>query len=377
MKKNDKKVLQFVYLTHDGITSMIFNICEFMDREKVNFDYLAFNVGETYAYEKIKRLGGRPVVVDIENIKNPFIRSIKKYYGVFREVRRYKYGIVHINASTPYDILIGLAARAGGAKRIIFHSHNSKGDKRLRRDIFIPFCRILVPFVATDYIACSDLAAKYMFPRQVYRKKAYDLLHNGIDIEKFSFNPQQREKVRKEIGLGDAKVFGSIGRFHVQKNHSFLLKIFAEILKMEKNAILLLVGEGELEKDIRAEAEQLSIAGNVIFYGTTTKVPQLLWAMDVYLMPSLYEGLPVTGIEAQAAALPLLVSDTVSRELQVTDLVRFMSLQSTAAEWARMAIKISELPGKREENYISELERKGYDIRGVAKQLEAIYGKRN
>ena len=119
------------------------------------------------------------------------------------------------------------------------------------------------------------------------------------------------------------------------------------------------------------------IAGNVIFYGTTTKVPQLLWAMDVYLMPSLYEGLPVTGIEAQAAALPLLVSDTVSRELQVTDLVRFMSLQSTADEWARMAIKISELPGKREENYISELERKGYDIRGVAKQLEAIYEKRN
>ena len=164
MGKKEQRVLQFVYLTHDGITSMIFNICEFMDRKKVNFDYLAFSKGETYAHDKITQLKGRPVIIDVDNIPNPFIRSIKKYYGVYQAVRKYRYSIIHVNASTPYDILIAFAARLGGAKRVVFQSHNSKGDKRFRRDIFIPICRVLVPVLVSDYIACSDAAAKYMFP---------------------------------------------------------------------------------------------------------------------------------------------------------------------------------------------------------------------
>ena len=372
--KKEQRVLQFVYLTHDGITSMIFNICEFMDRKKVNFDYLAFSKGETYAHDKITQLKGRPVIIDVDNIPNPFIRSIKKYYGVYQAVRKYRYSIIHVNASTPYDILIAFAARLGGAKRVVFHSHNSKGDKRFRRDIFIPICRVLVPVLVSDYIACSDAAAKYMFPSWIYKKKAYVLLHNGIDVERFSFNASEREKKRKELGFAENIVFGNIGRFHLQKNHSFLLKIFSEILKRKDNAKLLLIGTGQLEESLREEAKQLSIDKSVIFYGTTTEIPQMLWTMDAYLMPSLYEGLPVTGIEAQAAGLPMLVSDSVSRELHLTDLVHYMSLDRSASEWANAAIA---LLGQTRRNYTERLKEQGYDIRSIAVQLEEIYEKKN
>lgn len=370
MDGDEKRVLQFVYLMHDGITSMIFNICEFIDREKVNFDYLAFAKGEPYAYEKIKEFGGRPVVVDVEDIPNPIIRSIRKYYGVYRAIRTYKYEIIHINASTPYDILIGMAARLGGVKRVIFHSHNSRGDKRFRRDIFIPFCRLLIPFVATDYIACSELAAKYMFPRFVYRKKAYALIHNAIDLDKFAYNQAEREKIRKRLGLGNCLVFGNIGRFHPQKNHFFLLKIFAAILKKNNNARLLLVGTGELEDAVKAEAHRLLISDSVIFYGTTSEIPQMFWTMDVYLMPSVYEGLPVTGVEAQAAGLPMLVSNTVSQELRLTELVHYMSLKRSVGEWAAAAMALA---GNDRADYRNELKRKGYDIQDIAEEVRGIY----
>ncbi|MDO4340595.1 MAG: glycosyltransferase [Eubacteriales bacterium] len=370
MDGNEKRVLQFVYLTHDGITSMIFNICEFMDREKVNFDYLAFAKGEAYAYEKIEKLGGRPVIVDVDDIPNPFVRSIRKYYGIYRMVQAYQYEIIHINASTPYDILIGAAARMGGAKRVIFHSHNSKGDKRFRRDILIPFCRLLVPFIATDYIACSDLAAKYMFPRFIYQKKAYTLLHNGIDVDRFAYDQAERDRIRESLGIGNCLVFGNIGRFHPQKNHFFLLKIFAAILKRKSDARLLLVGTGELEEALKEEADRLLIKDRVIFYGTTSEIPQMLWAMDAYLMPSVYEGLPVTGVEAQAAGLPMLVSGSVSRELRLTKLVHYMSLKRPAKEWAAAAVALAE---RGREDCREELRKKGYDIRDIAKEVGEIY----
>lgn len=374
MNGREKKVLQFVYLTHDGITSLIFNICEFIDRSKINFDYLAFAEGEKFAYEKIACYGGRPVIVNVEDIQNPFVRSIKKYYGVFCAVRKYGYQIIHVNASTPYDVLIGLAAKAGGAKRVIFHSHNSCGDKRFRRDILIPFCRLLIPFVVTDYIACSELAAKYMFPAGIYRSKAYRILHNGINVEEYVFDQAQREKIRNILGTKDAVVFGNIGRFHPQKNHEFLIEIFSEILKLKSNAMLLLIGDGELKDTIKRKAQTLSIDERIIFYGTTTEIPQMLWGMDVYLMPSLYEGLPVTGIEAQAAGLPLLVSDTVSKELRLTECVEFLSLKCSARKWAERAVSLSQ---KQRADHINEIRQKGYDIRSIAEQLEEIYEKQD
>lgn len=368
--KNPLSVLQLVYLTHDGITAMVFNICEFLDRERVNFDYLAFHTGEEYAHKTIRRLGGKAVIVASDRIKNPFLRSFFKYRGICREVRKNRETIVHVNASTPYDILIGLAARAGGAKRIFWHSHNSRGDRRPRRDIFIPLCRLLIPLIATDYLACSDEAAKYMLPKKIYREKKFQIIHNGIDLEKYEFNESGRRMIRRELELENCLVFGNIGRFHPQKNHKFLLEIFREIKKLRADAKLLLLGDGELLEQTKRQAAELSVEKDVIFYGTTTRVPEMLWAMDVYVMPSLYEGLPVTGVEAQASGLPMLVSDTVSPELAMTELVRYMPLQASAKDWAQKAAALSETVRT---VHSEALRGAGYDVREIAGRLEEIY----
>ncbi|MBQ4153932.1 MAG: glycosyltransferase [Clostridia bacterium] len=215
--------------------------------------------------------------------------------------------------------------------------------------------------------APSDLAAEYTFGKKAVAKGQVAQLHNAVDLNIYHYYPEERISIRKELGIEGKKVIGHIGRFMHQKNHSFLLDIFNEIKKKEPNAVLLLVGgNGDLEPMVRQKISDLRLEDSVVFAGIRSDIPQLLSAMDVFVMPSFYEGMPNTVIEAQATGLPCIISDTITKQANITDLVEYLPLSEPTSIWADRAIAvINDTRKETKQNFIDNK----YDIEGVAKQF--------
>jgi glycosyltransferase involved in cell wall biosynthesis len=190
-------------------------------------------------------------------------------------------------------------------------------------------------------IAPSDLAAEYTFGKKAVIRGLVHPLHNAIDLDIYRFSQEARESIRQEFHLEDKLIVGHIGRFNHQKNHMFLLEIFKELSMLQDNAVLMLVGKGELEQQIRAKAVALGIADKIIFTGVRSDVPRLLSAMDVFVFPSFYEGMPNTVIEAQAIGLPCIIADTITKEANITSLVQYLPLSLPPAVWAKKAMDAS------------------------------------
>ena len=222
--------------------------------------------------------------------------------------------------------------------------------------------------VATVKLAPSDLAAEFMFG------KASDvtLLNNGVDLNYFTYLPEGRISIRNEFGLEDKLVVGHIGRFNIQKNHKYLLEVFKELSEQRDDAVLLLVGIGALESEIRALVSEMGLKEKVIFAGQRFDIPALLSAMDVFVFPSFHEGMPNTVIEAQATGLPCVIADTITREVELTGLVHYLSLDESPTVWSEKALSV--LSSQRE-NTASVLAEKGYDIKNVADTLIEILSK--
>lgn len=235
--------------------------------------------------------------MDLQTVKNPVVRGLKKFFGIIKIVHSEQIKIIHINSSTPYEVLVAFAAKIGGAKKIIYHSHNSSyypGQKLVKlSEVFKWF----MPFVITDYLSCSDAAARFMFPKKIVDAENYTVIKNGVDYDKHSFKPEVRTELRKKYGLENNFVLGHVGRFNVQKNHEFLIDIFYEVYKHDNSARLFLVGIGETENQIKEKVKRLGIEEVVIFHGLSDKVNQLWNMLDVFVMPSLYEGLPVAELK--------------------------------------------------------------------------------
>jgi glycosyltransferase involved in cell wall biosynthesis len=222
--------------------------------------------------------------------------------------------------------------------------------------------RPILNSVATVKLAPSDLAAIYTFGEKQYRDGKVNILHNGVDLEVYRYDPEARARIREEFALGDCFVVGHVGRFSRQKNHKFLLPIFAKIKEKRTDARLLLVGTGELEAQIRTQAEELGILDDIIFTGVRSDVPALLSAMDVFVLTSLYEGMPNTVIEAQATGLPCVISDTITRQASVADIVAFLPLEQSAEIWADNALAVDRESRKDTRGDFLEAE---YDIDSV------------
>jgi glycosyltransferase involved in cell wall biosynthesis len=220
--------------------------------------------------------------------------------------------------------------------------------------------------------APSDLAAKYTFGEKAYESGKVTLLHNAVDLDVFHFDANGGKVVRQELGISeDALLVGHVGRFMTQKNHGFLLEIFCEIAAIKPDARLLLVGKGELEQNLREQAERLGIVDKVIFAGVRSDIPQILSAMDVLVFPSLYEGMPNTVIEAQATGLPCVIADTITREADITGLVQHLPLDLDAKEWAESAIAAV---GPRHDTR-GKFTKAGYDIENTVKAfLRLVFG---
>lgn len=311
-----------------GVESVVMNYYRNIDRNKVQFDFLCSESSTDIPYEEIEKLGGRVFIV-------PNYTKVFKYQKELQKIfKENNYKIVHSHISTMSVFPLRAAKKAGVPVRIA-HSHSTTNKKEKKKNLLKQVLRPFSRVYATDYMCCSELAGRWLFGDKEYDKGNVYLLNNAIDLDKFKYNESLRKEKRKEFGISDdTLVIGHIGRFVEQKNHRFLIDIFNEIHKKNSNSLLWLVGQGPLKKEIENKVKELKLNDSVRFLGQRNDVNELYQAFDVFLLPSLYEGLPVVGVEAQATGLLCELSCDMTKETKVLDTTRFMSLDDTAEEWA-------------------------------------------
>lgn len=305
---------------------------------------------------------------------NKIVKQFRIFSNMKRLVKYGNYDAVHIHSDVANKMLVlGLAAKAGGACRIIMHSHASSvdGQRRWLKSLFHRTCRLFLPMIGTDYMSCSDLATKWMFPH--VDASRVRMLNNGVDLRKFAYNEEMRQQVRGELGISNELLVGHVGRFAYQKNHEYLLRVFAKLKNVRQDAWLLLVGVGELRDAMRTLAGELGIAESVIFYGASPRVCDLFQAMDVFVLPSHFEGLPIVGVEAQAAGLPVVFSSEITREAKILDNVSFVGIDADSEEaWVNEICSVSSV-GRRESQ--TEMEASGFSIASTVATLMSFYHK--
>lgn len=259
-------------------------------------------------------------------------------------------------------------AKECGVTVRIAHSHNSNQDKNIKY-LFKRYYMKKIPEVATELFACGKAAGDWMFGG-----KDYQLLPNAIATEKYIYDEEKAKRIKKELGLENNIIIGHIGRFNPQKNHEFLIDIFEKCFKKNDKVRLVLIGDGKDRKEIEKKVEEKGLQSNVLFMGIRSDVPELLQAMDVFVFPSLYEGLPVTMIEEQAAGVPAVISNQVSEECIITKgLVKVKDLEETPEQWADEILKQAKIS---KNDRSEEIKKAKYDVETTAKWLEEYYLKK-
>ena len=357
-----------------GIESYIMNTYRHINREEIQFDFLVTRNVEEYYDQEIAEMGGRKFVIDFTECSSVFLRVLKESIALEKMLKNSSYNVIHVHSGTPLRIFYLFAAKRAGVRTRIYHSHSAKvtGPHKLlhvKRAVF-EMLKQFFPWCATDYFACSELAGQWMFPRRIQDKVR--IIHNGIDTEKFRYNPEVEQEYRKKLNLENNFVIGHIGRFNDQKNHTFLLDIFKEVAERNEDARLLLIGEGELEEQIKEKIHRLNLEQKVLLLGVRRDFAQLFQVMNVFVLPSNYEGLPVVGIEAQASGNLCLLSDQVTPETVITPNAKLLSIKSTDI-WVREIEKAKSF----QKTDTSELIRKhGYDIKDSVRRMEKFYKSR-
>ena len=345
-----------------GAETFLMKTYRAMDKEKYQMDFCV-NVQEKGYYEdEIYALGGK--IFRIPS-KSENVTAFKKQLADIIQKGKYEYVFrITSNGAGFMDLKI---AKKAGARVCSARSSNSSDGNSIKAKIVHRLGRWLYGKYVDVKFAPSVLAAEYTFGRKAVSKGQVSLLHNGVDLNVFHFDQAGRENIRKEFGVSPSQtVIGHIGRFAEQKNHDFLLDIFYQIYTQDNNAVLLLVGKGELENEIREKIKALGLEQNVIFAGVRSDVPQMLSAMDVFVFPSFYEGMPNTVIEAQATGLPCVIADTITKEADITGIVQYLPLKEPSEKWASVALNAI---SKERKNTKSDFINNKYDIESVAKEF--------
>lgn len=372
-KVKQVKVLYFVdRMLRGGIQSLVIDWVSRFDKKKIHVDFLLLDDGNKYELEdKLKELGCKVYKLKGIWIRNPFdyIKYAKAMNNFFREHHDYK--VVHMHSSSKNYMVLKYAKKYGVPIRIA-HSHNAgfQTNSKMKTIVGNIFKKNLLKYT-TDYFACSKLAGEWLFNEDIVKSDKFKVIHNGVDLKKYSFNDKIRNDIRKKYNIdNNTIVMGHVGRFVEQKNHKFLISIFKEYNEINKNSILLLVGEGILMNEIKEDTKRLGISSKVIFTGYKSNVNDYMQAMDVFVLPSKFEGLGLVLIEAQASGLPCFTSkDVVPNDAKVSDLLTFINLNNNAKEWAEY-IYHSNLNRK---NVDEEIRNNGYDINEATLDLQEFY----
>lgn len=361
------KVLQIGLSNNPGgVETFALNYNRELAKKGVVFDYVSMYGAIAYA-DEIRQLGGKIFIVP--NVKKNYFGYVKAFRKILAEGN---YDVVHVNMLSASNIVPLRLAKAAGVKKVIAHSHNGSTPGLIRKVMH----RMNQPKIfryANVRLACGNEAAKFMFGEKYCREHEVPIVSNAIDVEKYLFSEAERDRLRGGLGWKDEFVIGHVGRFGIQKNHAAVVEIFREVVKLEPRARLCLVGDGELRLETEQKFKEYGICEKVYFAGVQREVWKYLSAMDVFLLPSLFEGLPFVLVEAQANGLSCVVSDTVSQEAFLTDRVTALSLQQSYVDWAEKIIDYSKHVRPDIEQTRDVLKRAHFDIEVEAEQLLRLY----
>ena len=348
-----------------GVEAVVMNYYRHIDRTKIQFDFLCDEDSTNIPYEEIEQLGGRVILIP------PYQKIFKYQKELIRIFKENNYKIVHSHINT-LSVFPLRAAKKAGVKVRIAHSHSTTNKKEWKKNLLKQVLRPFSKVYATDNMCCSELAGRWLFGDKAYDSGKVYLLNNAIDLDKFKYNESLRKEKRKELGISDdILVIGHIGRFVAQKNHTFLIDIFNELHKKNNNSILLLAGQGPLMEEIKNKVKELKLNDSVRFLGQRNDVNELYQAFDVFCLPSLYEGLPVVGVEAQSSGLLCILSDAMTKETKVLDITKFMSLNNIPEDWADSIL--DDVKRYKRIDTSKEMTSKNFNIKEEAKKLEKYY----
>lgn len=353
----------------NGVFQYVFSHMPYMDRSKYEFSFLT-----RAADELVKTREYREYQFPVYHLNGVQREGRERFRKEVRSILDHGFDAVHLHTSSWRGFLIEEIAMEMKIPKVIVHSHSSGIDFRdaVERERQIEehenYKRQFTMEYATDVCACSRLAADWLFPAGIPRERI-QILPNAVDVKKFQFNRKIRKEVRSRLGIENRIVVGHVGRYSYTKNQEFLVQCFAESQKKNPDLYLILMGQGENRASVQKLVDELGIGQNVKCYGWKDDIPNFLQAMDVFCLPSRFEGLPISVIEAQAAGLRCLVSDTVARETDITGLVKFLPLEE--GEWAEELAKVRE---DRDRGQMGEwFDRAGYSMEASCQKLMQLY----
>lgn len=347
-----------------GVESVVLNYYRNINKTKIQFDFICDEDSTDIPYNEIESLGGKVILIP------PYQKVIKYHKELKKVLKEGNYKIVHSHINT-LSVFSLCAAKSAGVPIRIAHSHSTTNKKEWKKNFLKQVLRPFSKVFATNYMCCSELSGRWLFGNKEYDKGNIYKLNNAIDLDKFKYDEKIRKEKRKELKINeDILVIGHIGRFVEQKNHRFLIDIFNEIHKKSKNAILLLAGKGPLMDEMKDKVNILGLEKFVKFLGQRNDVNELYQVFDIFLLPSLYEGLPVVGIEAQATGNICFLSDNMTKETKVLDSTLFMSLNKNAEEWAN---NILDNVNTNKKNITEEISKYGFNIKKEVRKLENEY----
>lgn len=372
------RILQVLtIMNRGGAETMIMNYYRALDRSMVQFDFLLHRTEKGAFDDEIKAMGGRIFYMPAINPKNYF--EYKKKLNIFFK-NHSEYNVVHSHLNALSGILLSVAKKQGIKIRIA-HAHlavepyaikkifyKNTDIKATVKDSIQSVLRFTTPKHATHYFACGKKAGTWLFGEKLAPQVT--VINNAIHTENFSFNIETRNSLKAELKLENKKVIGHVGRFNEQKNHFFLLDIFKEVIKSHHDTVLVLIGDGNLRTKLEEKVAALQLNNHVRFLGVRTDIAELLQVFDVFLFPSLYEGLPVTLVEAQAAGLKIVASNTITNEVDITNTISFLPLEASPKTWAKTILNSWNYERV---NTFDQIKNGKYDIHENAKSLENFY----
>lgn len=357
-------------ISNGGQESFVMNVVTHMDLSNKTVDLLTPYYCDNEHYRKqIENLGGK-----IFTFNKPFAPG-KSRFNICNALDNFfkhnKYDVVHVHSgSISIFGIYAYYAKKYGVKKVIVHSHSSIEKKSLKNKLLRYACNLVLRNNVDVYCACSKIAGESKFIDSVVKDKLI-IIKNGIDVEKFKFNVRKRVELRNLLNIqGDEFVVGHVGRFSDEKNHTFLIDIFNEVVKLRPLSRLMLIGSGELESTIKDKVKLLDIEEKVLFIGNVNNVYDYYQAMDCFVLPSKFEGLGMVGIEAQCSGLPCIVSDGCPDELKVIGNLEYISLDSKQQKWAEVILKNPNI--KRKDTY-KEIVDAGFSMHTEIKKLEMLY----
>ncbi len=347
-----------------GAETMVMNLYRAIDRTQIQFDFIIHSYDKQAYEEEVRLLGGKIYRFPTFTGKN--INSQKKLWDEFFG-NHPQYKILHSHVRSYASLYLPIAKKYG--MKTIIHSHSTSNGSGIS-SVVKKVMQYPLRFQADYFFSCSKEAGEWLFGKRIVNGKRYYMVKNAIDVSKYIYDELKRKTIRDELGVEDnAIIFMHIGRLHEAKNHFFLLDVFAEYQKRHKNAVLIIVGDGELRNSIQRKIQNMNLGANVKMLGARNDVPNLLQAADCFLFPSKWEGLPVTVVEAQAAGLPCLVSDTVTKDVNVSELVKNIPINNSIAPWINTMEKLNFY----RKDVCEDIKKAGFDIRSSAKWLSDFY----